>query len=414
MAISRITASIFRSLSGDIIEALANIGVNSMLVETARAPVVEEGGFFGGTRIVDDPVEILSFLVPTETEDQVIALIVQVGRLDLPGRGSVCASAVELPNAENASYVNQVSVEGLPIINTARDVTGICGIVQRGQGNPVGRVALDTGACVPSVTFGTGLGVRDKMSLLRITIPADKELIWTTTSTPDADILFDGMIEAGQLDQPGKGFIFMFPLNQAHLNMDVNRGILHAAASIEQIIVALDGILGDTDWRQRVDLSDTRNERNYLTNLVDFCLICNEGSGDELVGAAMAAGAAGASIAKLKQINPSNSVEQGRGAKPVAREACYMIIGKDAVPGILHALGEKDVTDPFGRSDDAPMTHLHSWICIFGFAQTQERVFAADADLVGICSHDFSPRFPKGQVVSKHHTDASTSSLTQM
>ena len=342
MAISKITASIFRSLSGEIIEALANIGVNSMLVETARSPVVEEGGLFGGTRIVDDPMEILSFLVPTETEDQVISLIVQVGRLDLPGRGSVCSSAVELPNAENASYVNQVRVEGLPIINTARDVTGICCIVQRGQGNPVGRVALDTGACVPSVTFGTGLGVRDKMSLLRITIPADKELIWTTTSSPDADILFNGMIEAGQLDQPGKGFIYMFPLNQAHLNMDVNRGILHAAASIEQIIVALDGILGDIDWRQRVDLSDSLKDRNYLTNLIDFCLICNEGSGDELVSAAMAAGAAGASIAKVKQINPSNSIEQGRGAKPIAREACYMIIDKDAVPGIFHALGEKD------------------------------------------------------------------------
>ena len=110
------------------------------------------------------------------------------------------------------------------------------------------------------------------------------------------------MIEAGQLDQPGKGFIYMFPLSQAHLNMDVNRGILHAAASIEQIIVAIDGILGSIDWRQRVDLNDAESERNYLTKLVDFSLICNEGSGDELVGAAMTAGAAGASIAKVKRL----------------------------------------------------------------------------------------------------------------
>ena len=340
MAISRITASIFRSLSRDIIGALADIGVNSLMVAIARSPVVEQGGLLSGTRIVDDPIEILSFLVPTETEDQVVSLIVAVGRLDLPGRGSVCSAAVELPNAENAGYVNQVRVDGLPVVNTARDVTGICCIVQRGQGNPVGRVALDTGACVPSVTFGTGLGVRDKMGLLRITIPADKELIWTTTSTPDADILFNGMIEAGQLDQPGKGFIYMFPLSQAHLNMDVNRGILHAAASIEQIIVAIDGILGSIDWRQRVDLNDAENERNYLTQLVDFSLICNEGSGDELVSAAMTAGAAGASIAKVKQVNPNQSIEDGRAAKPVAREACYMIIGKDAVRSVLDALGD--------------------------------------------------------------------------
>ena len=340
MATSIITASIFRSLSEDVIRALADIGVNTMTIETARSPVVEEGGFFGGTTIVNDPIEIISFLVPTDVEDRVVSRIVNVGRLDLPGRGSVFAMEVELPYSDNVSYVNQVRVDGLSVVSTVRDVTGICCIVQRGQGNHVGSVALDTGACVPSITYGTGLGVRDKMSLLRITIPADKELIWTTTSSSDADILFNGMIEAGQLDQPGKGFIYMFPLNQAHLNMDVNRGILHAAASIEQIIVAIDGILGSIDWRQRVDLGEAHNERTYLTDLVDFSLICDEGSGDELVGAAMAAGAAGASIAKVKQVNLNNSTEDGRGSKPIAREACYMIIGREAVPNIMDALEE--------------------------------------------------------------------------
>ena len=284
---------------------------------TARSPVVEQGGLFGGTKIVDDPIDIFSFLVPSEAADQVVS---------------------RLPHASNESYINQVNVDGLPVVHLLRDVTGICCIVQRGQGNDVGRVALDTGACVPSITYGTGLGVRDKMGLLRIAIPAEKELIWTTTSSPDAEILFNGMIEAGQLDEPGKGFIYMYPLRQAHLNMDVTRGILHAAASTEQIIVAIDGILGSIDWRQRVYVGDADSERTYLTDLVDFSLICDEGSGDELVGAAMAAGAAGASIAKVKQLNLADSTSDGRAGKPVAREACYMIIGKESVSRILDAL----------------------------------------------------------------------------
>ena len=338
MAVSRITASVFRSLSKDIIQALADIGVNTVTIATARSPVLEKGGLLGRTQIVDDPIEIISLLVPAETEDQIVSQIVTVGRLYLPGRGSGWSENVELPYSDNFNYVNQVQVDGLSELYTVRDVTGICCIVQRGQGNRVGRVALDMGACVPSVTFGTGLGVRDKMSLLRITIPADKELIWTTTSSSDADILFNGMIEVGQLDQPGKGFIYMFPLRQAHLNMDVTRGILHAAASTEQIILAIDGLLGSIDWRQRVYVGDAHNERTYLTDLVAFSLICDEGSGDELVGAAMAAGAAGASITRIRQINLADYTLGSRADKPVAREACYMIIDKDLMPRILDAL----------------------------------------------------------------------------
>ena len=55
MTISRITASVFRSLSKDIIEALAGIGVTTLTSFAARSPIVEQGGFWGGTKIVDDP-----------------------------------------------------------------------------------------------------------------------------------------------------------------------------------------------------------------------------------------------------------------------------------------------------------------------------------------------------------------------
>jgi len=338
MTISRITASVFHSLSKDIIEALAGIGVTTLTSFAARSPIVEQGGFWGGTKIVDDPVDTFSFLVPSDVADKVVSLLVTVGRLDLPGRGSVFAVNVELPHSDNANHVNQVLVDGVETVQLSNDVTGICCIVQRGQGTRVARVALDIGAGVPSVTHGVGLGVRDKMGLLRIAIPADKELIWTAVASSDAGILFDGMIEAGQLDQPGKGFIYMFPLSTAHLNMDVTRGMLNSAASTEQIVVAIDGIMGSIDWRQRDYIGDGKKNLTYLTDLVNVLLICNESSGDELVGAAMAAGAAGASIVKTKQLNLTNSTEAGRETKPIAREACHMIVARNTVPDIIDAL----------------------------------------------------------------------------
>ena len=338
MMISRITASVFRSLSKDIFEALSGLGVTMLTSFAARSPVVEKSGFWGGTKIVDDPIDTFSFLVPSDVTDKVVSLLVTLGRLDLPGRGSVFAIDVELPHPDNANHVNQVLVDGLETVHLLNDVTGICCIVQRGQGTRVARVALDIGAGVPSVTHGVGLGVRDKMGLLRIAIPADKELIWTAVASTDAEILFDGMIEAGQLDQPGKGFIYMFPLSAAHLNMDVTRGMLHSAASTEQIVVAIDGILGSINWRQREYIGDRKKNLTYLTDLVDFLLICNESSGDELVAAAMAAVAAGASIVKMKQLNFTDSTEVSPEAKSTAREACYMIVARSAVPDILDAL----------------------------------------------------------------------------
>ena len=64
----------------------------------------------------------------------------------------------------------------------------------------------------------------------------------------------------------------------------------------------------------------------------------DEGSSDDLVSAAMAAGAAGASIAKVKQLDPAGAFEAGNPGKPLAREVCYMIINNDNVTDIIEAL----------------------------------------------------------------------------
>ncbi len=58
-----------------------------------------------------------------------------------------------------------------------KELKGITCIVQRGEGDRIAKISLNTGASVPITTHGTGSGVRDKLGLLRITIPPEKELI---------------------------------------------------------------------------------------------------------------------------------------------------------------------------------------------------------------------------------------------
>jgi len=342
MSISRITVSIFKSLAKDLVKSLSNVGIQHLTELSGRSPVIQEAKGFvallsGASGLADDPSELISFTIPSEAEDDMISFIIEKGQLNLPGRGSVYAEKVDVTKGHDLCQVNQPINLGGPKHPTLREATGICCIVQRGQGNKVAQIILESGAGVPTITFGTGLGVRDKMGLLRITIPADKELVWVATSNFDADVVMNAMIEVAQLDQPGKGFIYTFPLSQAHLNMQVTRETGRSAASMEQVIAAIDEMKGGIEWRRRATAVDD-SKRNYLKGLVDFTLICDEGGGDDLVAAAMAAGAAGASISKMKQMAPdagSSSAVISR-----SRESCYMIIGESAQEGILKALDE--------------------------------------------------------------------------
>jgi len=340
--VSRITAFVNRSVSRDILDSLKEVGVIDLHLAAARSPVIEERkGIFAllpGRDLVDDPLDIISFLVDQKTGDHVLSLIIEKGQLNLPGRGSVYSEEINLVIAHELCQENKpapFATEKTP----SQKLTGICCIVQRGQGDSVARVVLDAGICVPSLHFGVGTGVRDKIGLLRITIPAEKEVINIATSPYDAEVIMEMMIEVGKLDQPGKGFIYLYPLKKGIINMKVTRGEQRHVASIEQIVAAIDHIKGGIEWRRRSGTVEKKGvkRRAYLTGLADLTLLCDEGTGTDLVSVAMSAGAAGATIARLKHVRPPDSPLSE--VSP-AREACSMIVSDNQVDGILKALKE--------------------------------------------------------------------------
>jgi len=343
-SVSRITAFVNRNISKDILDSLKEVGVIDLHLAAARSPVIEERkGIFAllpGRDLVDDPLDIISFLVAIEAGDSVLNFIVEKGQLNLPGRGSVYSEEIELGMAHELCQCQENKLEPFATEKAPfQQLTGICCIVQRGQGDSVARIALDTGVCVPSLHFGVGAGVRDKMGLLRITIPAEKEVINIATSPYDAEVIMEMMVEVGKLDQPGKGFIYLYPLKQGIINMKVTRGEHRHAASIEQIVAAIDHIRGGAEWRRRTGTIGKKGEKrmDYLTGLVDLTLLCDGGTGTDLVGVAMSAGAPGATIARLKHVRPQDSPLSE--VSP-AREACSMIVSNNQVGGILNALEE--------------------------------------------------------------------------
>ena len=224
--ICRITALLNRSISKEVMDGLQEAGISDLYLIPARSPVLQRKrtglSIFAGGHIAEDPVDILFFLIDAEMEVPALYLIAEKALLHFPGRGSVFSEEVHLALTHDLCRENQVSLPRTgSSVHIAERLAGVFCIVQRGQGDRVARVPLEAGISVPSIHFGIGRGVRDKMGLLRIAIPADKEIIYTLASSYDTDLLMDRMIEVGKLDQPAKGFIYEIPLKRGIINMKV-------------------------------------------------------------------------------------------------------------------------------------------------------------------------------------------------
>lgn len=345
----KITATINRMISPVILDALKAGGLQDINIATGSMMILEEqrgilAALSSEEALGSFPADVLSILVSSESEASVLNLIVEKGRLNEPGRGSVFSEDVDLLQAHELCQENRVgNLESGEAI-TRTSLMGICCIVQRGQGDALARVVLDTGMCVPAVTFGQGTGLRDKLGLLRITIPAEKEIINVVGSTYDAESVMDMMIDVGNLDQVGKGFIYTYPVKRGVIDKKINYGMARHAASIEQLISAVDGLMDGMAWRHPGDAGGDGNmSQANLENLLDVTLTCNEGRGEDLVREAMAAGAAGATLSKQKHFS-LNDLHEGH-ISP-ARETCSMIVGEAQVGQILQAL------DAAGAFDD--------------------------------------------------------------
>jgi nitrogen regulatory protein PII len=203
----------------------------------------------------------------------------------------------------------------------AADLTGICCIVQRGQAAPIIRSLLETGA-VPTVTYGEGMGVRDKLGLLRIAIPAEKELVSAVVSHYDAEPIMHILIDVGRLDQPGKGFVYLYPVRRGLINTKTQRGQRTQGASMEQVVSAIDALKGSAQWRKMETVTRASANRRYLRDLMNLNLLANDGTAMDIVRAALSVGAPGATISRFRQTSA------GAGDESTAREMADLVIGK--------------------------------------------------------------------------------------
>lgn len=109
------------------------------------------------------------------------------------------------------------------------DVVLITCVVQRGMAEEVVEAARQAGAQGATIFYARGTGVRERrLGLLSLAVSPEKEVILIVASTDQADRIFEKMYQAGKLDTPGMGVIYMSPLDK--MATHVPKGIVERFA----------------------------------------------------------------------------------------------------------------------------------------------------------------------------------------
>ena len=335
---SQLTICINKAKADEVIDECFKLGVSNLYTETGRSSVIEPSGgikrLVQPARLAYDPIEIINVMVEHGFEDDLLAHIYHCFDFGTPGRGSIHLVNTRFLDAHPYCKINNdLKIPPTTAASFFTELKGITCIVQRGDGDKIAHLALNSGACVPATTYGTGSGVRDKLGLLRITIPANKDLVSLIISHHDMESLLELFISQGKLDEPGRGIVYCYPVVKGIVNTKISRGGAFQAASMEQVVSALDALTGGLDWRRsKLDIRNLKT-RSYIEAPMEMYLICKEGYGTSLMEVAMDNGAPGATISRSRCINNnSNELKSG------IREVCRMIVSSENVESITTAL----------------------------------------------------------------------------
>jgi hypothetical protein len=337
-------------------EALTDLALPEVFVQRAKQmSLVDKRGLFGlhpSTKLDESRALIYRFYVPSRFEQGVMRRIAEAADLRMGGRGSIFAQRIAFRSGTELSF-NEKKLEAL--CGTEKNLAPegyalICCTVPRGLGDSLSAAVLELGVCVPVVFFGSGVGLRDKLGLLRITVPVEKEIIWFLVPRSDAELVEKTLIPRARLDVPGHGFLYKFFVHAPVVNLRVRQGKRVHAATMEQVIAALDEVRGSSDWRR---LGAKKREAPGAKNRADgtrgLFFIGEEEEVELFRRTAMENGARGATLNHLEMrsysIAAGSAPVQGQAMESHSRVFCDIIMPADLEKTVITQVEKTGLLD---------------------------------------------------------------------
>jgi hypothetical protein len=304
------------------------------------------------TKLEESRALLYRFYVPARFEQGLMRRIAEVTDLRMGGRGSVFAMRGAIRRGTPLVF-DEKKLEALCGAGEKppqEDYALLCCTVPRGLGEFLSAAVLELGVCVPLIFFGEGMGLRDKLGLLRITIPVEKEIIWFLVPRPDAELVEKTLIPRARIDVPGHGFLYKIFVHAPAVNLRVRQGKRKHAATMEQVIAAIDEVQGSSNWRRLGTKAQGSPEdgKSKIDGKRGLFFIGEEEEVDIFRKTAMENGARGATLNHLEMRSYSAlSQEQTMGSH--SRELCDIIIPSNLEEGILESIEETGILNS-GRS----------------------------------------------------------------
>lgn len=319
--VSRITCVVNQFITDKIIEFIQKLEV-TVYDETGR--IVREHiyrrslGLPGEIKKFENTsVRIFRFTVPRENTELVLKALISIGEFHIPGRGSVFSQELmefskEPPKLNVDALLNEANKEHqFELLHKMSYV--ICVLSEPGSGEQLAKIALELGICVPLITYGTGNDIRDQLGLIRITIPAEKEIVHLVMPEQDTESVIKLLVEEGRLDKPGKGYIYQTPVSSGLIDTRMRIGKQKYAATMEQIIAAIDQLKSGTYWRRRLDVETINSQISNTMRPQDNCevsIISDEDRIEILRETCLEVGAAGATTSKVSPLYLTQETNQ--------------------------------------------------------------------------------------------------------
>jgi nitrogen regulatory protein PII len=239
---------------------------------------------------------VLEMLVPDHYAPSLMDNIATDANLHNLGTGAVysvkCGKVLFLNNPDFSQSIPNLSSD---TIHFKRNLKAIFCVIQKNRAEAVAIAAMRSGSPGPTITYGSGRGVRDKMGLLRIAISPEKEFIRVVVDHYDADVVFEAMVRQGKIDTPGMGFIYMVDVDAGLVNISSHMYAKNELAHLRQIIKSIDELKGSNAWRTQGG-NNPKKERKILKNITCLTCVTERDKSDSLVKAALNNGASGANI----------------------------------------------------------------------------------------------------------------------
>jgi hypothetical protein len=372
---TRITCHVHHRMSDRVIDAVSGMGVPTLLMESGRSVRIHKHSRPFGlpgttTRLQGASADILSLSVSRDDARPLVEALIDAGKLHIPGSGTIFAQDI-------IEYGGQAVADHASVTQARGERTGsgsrryrrttidnlallTCILSMPGSGEQLSREALELGTCVPIVTLGTGTGLRDLMGLLRITIPPEKDIVHLVVPAHDTTSIVRMLIETMKLNLPGRGIIYETPARLGMIDTRLRIGPQEHAASIDQIITAIDELKADTTWRARFSALDEANigvNPPLLTNLHEITIVSDEGATGDLVSRALDAGAKGATTTRVRRLK-TNEKDTGT----AAREKTVVVVGAAVRDAVIRALLDAGIVgeDSTNRLQVLPATAAYT------------------------------------------------------